>query len=183
MSWFLLYDEVNQLYLHIYPLPLESSSPPPYPNTLCHHRVPRWAPCVKQQLSTSYLLLYINPTLSIRPSLPFPTISTCPYPMSTSLFQHCKQNFSKTSIKTNMLGNRLTGMRQCPSCGRDAFMKALCVVFFVVHFYPTWQNFYWCFLFFFSKEQRHHDGKLTKMRSLYIVIHWLSCTLMLKKHN
>ena len=179
-----MYDEVNQLYLHIYPLPLESSSPPPYPNTLCHHRVPRWAPCVKQQLSTSYLLLYINPTLSIRPTLPFPTMSTCPYPMCTSLFQHCKQNFSKTSIKTNMLGNRLNGRWQCLSCGRDTHMKALCVVFFVVHFYPTQQNFYWCFLFFFSKEQRHHDGKLTKMRSLiYIVIHWLSCTLTLKKHN
>ena len=52
---FLLYSEVNQPYVYIYPLPL---GPPfhshPHPTHLGHHRAPSWAPCAVQQVPTSY---------------------------------------------------------------------------------------------------------------------------------
>ena len=49
LCWLLLYNEVNQPYVYIHPLPLEPPSPP----DPCHLvRVPGWAPCVIQQLRT-----------------------------------------------------------------------------------------------------------------------------------
>ena len=41
---------MNQLYIHIYPLPLEP--PHPHHTHLGHHGAPSWAPCVIQQLPT-----------------------------------------------------------------------------------------------------------------------------------
>ena len=37
---FLLYNKVNQLYVYIYPLPLEPPSHPPYPTPLDGHKAP-----------------------------------------------------------------------------------------------------------------------------------------------
>ena len=45
-------DMTEWLYFH-FPLPLEP--PPHYSIPLGHHRVPGWAPCVKQNLLASYL--------------------------------------------------------------------------------------------------------------------------------
>ena len=43
---FLLYSEVSQLYVYIYPLPLGlPSHPTPLPTLLGHRRTPSWAPC------------------------------------------------------------------------------------------------------------------------------------------
>ena len=50
---FLLYKEVNQLYVYIYPLPV--GPPSLHPTPLGHHRSPSWTPCAIQQLPTSYL--------------------------------------------------------------------------------------------------------------------------------
>ena len=54
LCWFLTYNKVNQLYVHIYPLPLK---PPTHPHLtpLSHRRAPSWAPCVIQQVPTSQL--------------------------------------------------------------------------------------------------------------------------------
>ena len=38
---------------------------------------------------------------------------------------------------------------------------------------PPDRTFYSCFLFFFSREQRHQDGKLTKMRSARVQPRWI----------
>ena len=38
LCWFLLYNEVNQLYVYMYPLPLGPPSSPPHPTHLGHHR-------------------------------------------------------------------------------------------------------------------------------------------------
>ena len=48
-----------------------------HPIPLSHHRVPGWAPCVIQQLLTSYLFhtwwyIYVDATFSIHPTLSFP---------------------------------------------------------------------------------------------------------------
>lgn len=80
--------------------------------------------------------------------------------MSTSLFQHCKENF-KTSIKTNRLGNRLNGMRQCPSGGRDAHMKALCGILCCV-FHSHLTELSTAVFCFSSREQRHQGWEITK---------------------
>ena len=46
---------MNQLYVHIYPLPLEPPSHPhPYLTPLGHHRALSWAPYAIQKLPTSY---------------------------------------------------------------------------------------------------------------------------------
>ena len=78
MCLFLLYSKVSQLYVCIFPLPLEPASyPHPHPTHLVHHRPPSRAPCAIQQLPTSQLFytwqcLHVNLTLPIHPTLPFP---------------------------------------------------------------------------------------------------------------
>ena len=62
------------------------------PTLLGHHRALSWAPCAIQQLPTSSLFhtwqcthVY---TLSVRPILSYPSVSTSPYSRSASLFLH-----------------------------------------------------------------------------------------------
>ena len=54
-----------------------SPSHPPYPSPLGGHKALSWSPCAMQLLPTSYLFyiwycIYVNATLSLRPSLPLP---------------------------------------------------------------------------------------------------------------
>ena len=92
---FLLHSIVNQLYVYIYPLPLESPSHPlPYSACLGHHRAPSWAPCVMQQLPTSsqfiHSTVYMS-TLSVNLSHPHPlAASTNSFFTSARLFLPCK---------------------------------------------------------------------------------------------
>ena len=46
---------MNQLFIYIHPLPLGDPSRPIHPTPLGHHRALSWAPCVIEQLPTSYL--------------------------------------------------------------------------------------------------------------------------------
>ena len=87
--WFLLYNKVNQLYVYTHPLPLEPLPASCQPSS--HHRAPGWAPCVVQQLPTSYLFYTwqhtcVNATLSICSTLPFPSVSTSLFPRPVSPF-------------------------------------------------------------------------------------------------
>ena len=87
------------IYTHTqtHPFPLEPSSYPPHLTPLGHHRALSWAPCVIWQLPTSFLFyiqlcLYVNATLSICPTLPFPSAS-CPQVGSLRLSLHsCPEN-------------------------------------------------------------------------------------------
>ena len=56
MCYFLLYNKVNQLYVYIYPLPLEPSSHSPPPAPLGHHRAPSRAPCATHGFLARYLV-------------------------------------------------------------------------------------------------------------------------------
>ena len=77
---------MNQLYVYMYPhIPSLLHIPPshpPYPTPLGHHKELSWSPCAVQLLPTSYLFyiwwcIYVNATLSLHPSLPFPlTVSS-----------------------------------------------------------------------------------------------------------
>ena len=67
LCWFLIYNNVNQSYIYIYipsflNLPL---SHPPHPVALGCHRAPGWAPCVTQQLSTSYHFIHGSVQMSM----------------------------------------------------------------------------------------------------------------------
>ena len=56
LCWFLLYINMNQSYIYIHPLLLETpSQSPPYPNPPGFDRAQDWAPNIKQQPPTSYL--------------------------------------------------------------------------------------------------------------------------------
>ena len=76
LYWFLLYNEVNKLYIYIYPLPLGLPSYlPPHPVSLIAHRTASWAPCAIQQVPTScqfyiWQCMYINPKLPVHPTTP-----------------------------------------------------------------------------------------------------------------
>ena len=96
---FLLHNKVNQLYVYIYPhisslLHLPPSHPP-NPTPLGGHKAPSWSPCAMRLFPTSYLFyvwecIYVHPTLSLRPSLPFPLpVSSSPFSTSASLFLSC----------------------------------------------------------------------------------------------
>ena len=90
----MLYNKVNQLYEHIYPFPLK----PPYPHptfskssqssmlsSMCYTAASHW-------LSILHIVVYTcQSTLPIHPTLPYPTVSTCPFTMFTSVFLPCKQ--------------------------------------------------------------------------------------------
>ena len=49
----MLYNNVNRLYVYIYPLPLDR--PPPHLTRLGHHRTLNWVPSATQQIPTSDL--------------------------------------------------------------------------------------------------------------------------------
>ena len=66
LCWFLLYNNVNQLYVCIYPLPLGPPSILPHPTHLSHPRAPSWAPYTTQQAPTSYLF-YIWQCIYVAP--------------------------------------------------------------------------------------------------------------------
>ena len=79
LCWFLLYNEVNQPYIHVYSLPLDSPPSVPSPcHPLGHHRASSWAPCAIQQIPTSALFytqqcVYVSVNLLIR-CTPFPAL-------------------------------------------------------------------------------------------------------------
>ena len=80
------YNEVNQLYLCVCPLPL---GPPSHPARLGHDRAPSWAPGAILQFPSSYLyyisiLAYLCPTWSANSSYP----PLPPNPVSAHLY-HC----------------------------------------------------------------------------------------------
>ena len=75
--WFLLYNNVNQLYVYRHPLLEPPSQRSPQFTHLGHHRAPSWAP--PQLLPTSQLFytwwcIYINGTLSVHPAFSFPPL-------------------------------------------------------------------------------------------------------------
>ena len=74
--------------LYIYPSLLDVPLPPP-PTPLGHHRALSRAPCAMQQLPTGHLFyprscIHVSATFSIRPTLPIPTVATCPFSMPLS---------------------------------------------------------------------------------------------------
>ena len=82
LCWFLPHNDVNQPWVYMCPLPLESSSYPlPHPTPLGCPRTPGWAPCVIQQLPSSYLshiseCVCFDATLKPSHSPPSPAVST-----------------------------------------------------------------------------------------------------------
>ena len=95
---FLMYNKVNQLYVYLYPI-----SPPScfsLPPSLSHPS--RWSQSTKMismcyaaashQLFYIWQCIYVNATLSLCPSLPFPLpVSSSPFSTSASLFLSCPQ--------------------------------------------------------------------------------------------
>ena len=80
--------------LHMSP-PSWASLPSPLSHPSKLSQTPSWAPCVLQQLPTSYpfytrYCIYVNATVAIQPTLSFPALSTSPFSMSVSLFLPCK---------------------------------------------------------------------------------------------
>ena len=115
---------MNQLYIYIYPhissllhLP---PPPPPYTTPLGGHKAPSWSPCAMQLLPTSYLFyiwkcIYVHATLSLRPSLPFPS----PYPQVHSLVGQILNGWSlQYSVENNRrISNHQTNlMRRKTTC-------------------------------------------------------------------
>ena len=105
---FLLYNKVNQLYIYIYPhisSLLASPSCPPY---LSHPS--RWSQSTElislcyaaasHQLSILHLVVYIA-TLSLRPSLPFPSL--CPQVHSLRLVVSCEAQKFLILMKSKLI--------------------------------------------------------------------------------
>ena len=82
---FLLYHNMNQLWVYMYPLPWE---PPSHctPTALGHRWTLSWAPRASSQWLSVYTwcCMYASPTLSFAP------LSTCLFSVSVSLFLPCK---------------------------------------------------------------------------------------------
>ena len=99
----LLYNEVNQLYVYIYPLPPGSPShPQPHPTPLGHHRAPSWAPCAMQELPTSFYFTHGSVYMSIPishfiPPSPFPP---CPkvHSLHLCLYSYPANRFISTIL-------------------------------------------------------------------------------------
>ena len=77
-------------------LPSQASLLSPNPTPLGHHRASGWAPCVIQQLLTSYIFytrqcIYVDATFSIRTTLSFPHCVHKAVSTSASPFLPCKQ--------------------------------------------------------------------------------------------
>ena len=90
LCWFLPYNNLNQLWLYIYPLPVEPPSPPPiHPSgssqsgrlsSLCYIATSHW-------LSISHMVVHICQCCLLNcPTLSFPTVSISVF--STSLHLH-----------------------------------------------------------------------------------------------
>ena len=110
----------------MYPLSLE---PPPHlpPRSGCH-RAPGWAPCAARQLPTS--CLYVAVCICqcrLSPCLP---VATCPFPMSASLFLHCKQvcqyHFSRKNGADNPFFKKHMSMLPLRKIGKT--VPALCII-------------------------------------------------------
>ena len=97
---FLLYNEVNQLYIYIYPhissllsVPPTLPIPPLYVDT--KHRADLPVLCGCFPLAIYFYIwqcIYVHATLSLRPTLPFPLpVSSSPFSTSASLFLSCPQ--------------------------------------------------------------------------------------------
>ena len=93
--WFLRCNNVNRLYVYIYPLPLEPPSYPTLPHStpLGHHRALNWTPCAIQQSPTSICFTHSSVCMPILlsqfvPPFPSPPWSTSLF--SASLFLPCK---------------------------------------------------------------------------------------------
>ena len=103
---FLLYNEVNQLQVYIYPLPLEPPIPPiPPTQVITEHQAE--LPVLYSRFPLAICFTHGSVSMSILisqfiPPTPSPTVSTCPFSMSVSLFLPCKQvhlhHFSKFHI-------------------------------------------------------------------------------------
>ena len=96
---FLLYSEVNQLYVYLYPLPLglpsHHPSPPSGPSrsVVTEHRAE--LPVLYRMFPLAIYFMHDSVYMSILisqfvPPSPSPPVSTCPFSMSTSLFLPCK---------------------------------------------------------------------------------------------
>ena len=96
---FLLYNKVNQLNVYIYPhisslLHLPSTLPIPPLQVVTKHGADLPVLCSCFPLATFYIwqCIYVNTTLSLHPSLPFPLpVSSSPFSTSASLFLSCPQ--------------------------------------------------------------------------------------------
>ena len=87
LYWFLLYNKVNQLCVHTYPLPHGPLPAHPHPIPLGHHRTPGRALCSvagSHQLSVLHVAAYIcqsqSPSLSptcVHVSISYVCVSTC----------------------------------------------------------------------------------------------------------
>ena len=83
LCWFLLYSNMNQLYVYIFPFPPTWASPHrPHPTPLCHHRAPGWAPRVVQQPPTScpsytWQCIYAIATFSVCSSSSLRVLPSC----------------------------------------------------------------------------------------------------------
>ena len=62
---FLLYNEVNQLYIHTFIPSLINLPPTHHPTPLCHHRALSFAPCTTQHVSTSNLFTHGSAHMSV----------------------------------------------------------------------------------------------------------------------
>ena len=89
---FLLYNEVNQLCVYIYPLPLgPPSHPTPIPpiQVVTEHRTELPVLHSKFPLAIQFThgsVFMLNLISQFFPPSPSPAVSTCPFPMSMSLF-------------------------------------------------------------------------------------------------
>ena len=84
--WFLRYNNVNRLYVYIYPLPLQPPSYPTLPHStpLGHHRALNWTPYAIQQSPTSIYFTHSSVCMPILLSQFVPQSPSPPW--STSLF-------------------------------------------------------------------------------------------------
>ena len=102
LCWFLPYIHMNQPWVALCPLPLETPShPSPHPSPLgvAEHQV--WAPCIIGQISTGHLLytwsrVCLRATPSVRPTLSFP---------------HCVHNYCPSFTHHPPLGSSLSPER------------------------------------------------------------------------
>ena len=90
---FLIYSKVNQLYIYIYPhISSLFHLPPaiPIPHLQVHTKTELISLCyaaASHQLFYIWQCISVHATLSLHPSLPFPTqVSSSPFSMSASLF-------------------------------------------------------------------------------------------------
>ena len=111
---FLLYDEVNQLCVYIYLLPLDLPSPWPPSHPSRSSRTPSWTPWAIQQLPSSYLSytwewIYVSGTFSIHPTSSFPL----PAPTSLALEYWVRRikEFVESRNKTLISGIRAPRLR------------------------------------------------------------------------